>query len=72
MKYYKEEHIENFEAWIGGRDTLETIRTYGKLDNLEDYLQAVFMDTIPSEIDINDFLWFERDTILNDLGIEEV
>lgn len=71
MKYYVEEHIANFKAWTGGRDTLETIRTYGKLDDLEDYLQEVFLDTIPSDTAINDFLWFERKTILDDLGIDE-
>ena len=70
MKYYVEEHIENFKAWSGGRDTLETIRTYNKLDELEDYLQEVFIDSTPSATDINDFLWFERDTILNGLGID--
>lgn len=71
MKYYVEEHIENFKVWSGGRDTLETIRIHSKLDDLEDYLQAVFMDTIPSDTDINDFLWFDRETILNSLGIDE-
>ena len=70
MKYYVEEHIENFDAWFGGRDTLDTIRTYGKLDDLEDYLQEVFLDTMPSDIEINDFLWFERQTILNALDID--
>ena len=70
MKYYVEEHIENFKAWSGGLDTLETIRTYNKLDELEDYLQEVFIDSIPSDIDINDFLWFERDSILNALDID--
>lgn len=70
MKYYVEEHIEYFKAWCGGRDTLKTIRAYGKLDDLESYLQEVFMDTIPSDTEINDFLWFERETILNDLGID--
>lgn len=71
MKYYKEEHIENFKAWSGGRDTIDTIRAYGKLDNLEAYLQEVFYDTIPSDTDINDFLWFDRETILNHLGIDD-
>ena len=70
MKYYVEEHIENFKAWSGGLDTLEIIRAYHKLDDLEDYLQEIFYDTIPSDTDINDFLWFERDTILFNLGID--
>ena len=71
MRYYVEEHIENFKAWSGGRDTLETIRAYNKLDELEDYLQEIFIDSIPRNTDINDFLWFKRDTILSDLGIDE-
>ena len=70
MRYYVEEHIENFKAWSGGRDTLETIRAYNKLDELEDYLQEVFIDSTPSATDINDFLWFKSNTILNDLGID--
>lgn len=71
MKYYVEEHIENFKAWSGGLDTFETIRAYGKLDDLEAYLQEIFLDTTPSDTDINDFLWFERQDILNNLGIDE-
>ena len=71
MKYYVEEHIENFKAWSGGCDTLNTIRHHNKLDELEYYLQEIFIDSIPSRTDINDFLWFERDTILEDLGIDE-
>lgn len=71
MKYYVDEHIENFNAWSGGVDTLNTIRHHNKLDELEYYLQEIFIDSIPSSTDINNFLWFERDTILENLGIDE-
>lgn len=25
MKFYKEESLDNFEAWSGGKDTLDTL-----------------------------------------------
>ena len=34
-------------------------------------MQDVYCDSIPTETDINDFLWFETDFIIEYLGLTE-
>lgn len=67
MRIYKEIELRDFEAWSGAEDTMETLR---KLDNvvggdvfsvLEDCLVNDGIDY--DETELNDFLWFETDTI---------
>ena len=62
MKYYVETSLENFEAWSGGRDTLEVLIDKGLCDTVEACLEEVLGEDI-SDTDINDALWFERDMI---------
>lgn len=62
MKYYVETSLENFEAWSGGRDTLEVLIEKGLCDTVEACLEEVLGEDI-SDTDINDTLWFERDMI---------
>ena len=62
MKYYVETSLENFEAWSGGRDTLEVLIEKGLCDTVEACLEEALGEDI-SDTDINDTLWFERDEI---------
>ena len=62
MKYYVETSLENFEAWSGGRDTLEVLIEKGLCDTVEACLEEALGEDI-SDTDINDALWFERDMI---------
>lgn len=68
MKIYSEISLENFEAWSGGRDTLDVLIE----KDLCDQLEAIIDDRDPeegwSDTAINDLLWFERDTIAEWLG----
>ena len=70
MKYYVETSLENFEAWSGGRDTLEVLIEKGLCDTVEAFLEEDLnsCDEMPDDIAINDFLWFERDAIANYCG----
>lgn len=72
MRIYKEIELRDFEAWSGAEDTMETLR---KLDDvvggdvfsvLEDCLVNDGIDY--DETELNDFLWFENDTIADWLG----
>lgn len=72
MRIYKEIELRNFEAWSGAEDTMETLR---KLDNIVGgdvfgTLEACIddMDMGMEETELNDFLWFETDTIAEWLG----
>ena len=62
MKYYVETSLENFEAWSGGRDTLDTLIEKGLCDTVEACLEEALGEDV-SDTDINDTLWFERDMI---------
>ena len=63
MKYYVETSLENFEAWSGGRDTLEVLIEKGLCDTVENILNDFYADEAPTDTEINDTLWFSRDEI---------
>ena len=67
MKYYVETSLENFEAWSGGRDTLEVLIDKGLCDTVEACLEEALGEDV-SNTAINDVLWFERDTIADWCG----
>lgn len=73
MKYYVEDSLENFEAWSGGKDTLDTLREKGDVDSVECLIEelASMSEEGWSDTNINDFLWFERDTIAQHLGYSD-
>ena len=63
MKYYVETSLENFEAWSGGRETLEVLIDKGLCDTVENILNDIYADEAPTDTEINDTLWFSRDEI---------
>jgi len=70
MYYEVEFDINSFEFWSGAKSRIENIRELGKLDELEDLIIDVFIDSENvSETAINDFVWFEDDMINDYLGI---
>lgn len=72
MKYTVENSLERFDAWSGGKDTLETLIEKGDVEQVEELIEEVYCgEDLPSETEINDFLWFERDYIAEHLGYED-
>ena len=73
MKYVVEESLDNFEAWSGGKDTLDTLREKGDCDAVECLIEEMMCgcDEPWSDSQINDILWFERDTIAQHLGYSD-
>lgn len=73
MKYYVEDSLDNFEAWSGGKDTLDTLREKGDCDAVECFIEEVQGCDCNdwSNTTVNDFLWFERDTIAQHLGYSD-
>lgn len=66
MKIYTETSLRDFEFWAGAVDTVGYL-TSEELDEIE----AILEDTYPEgmdETEINDFFWFEDDTIAEWLG----
>lgn len=70
MKIYMETSLERFNAWSGGEDTLEVLREKDLCDRLEYIIEDIFPDGC-TDIELNDFLWFERDTIAEWLGFSD-
>lgn len=68
---YKSTSLAQFEAWSGGRDTLNTLIERGDCRKVQTLIEETFSDHTPEETEINDFLWFERDTIAQHLGYED-
>lgn len=67
--YYKTEFdLHDFPAWSGGRDTLETLKKYDLYDEAQAAIEEIYCEESPTDTEINDFLWFERDTIAGYLG----
>lgn len=73
MKYVVEDSLDNFEAWSGGKDTLDTLREKGDVDSVECLIEelASMSEEGWTDTNINDFLWFERDTIAEHLGYRD-
>lgn len=59
------------EVWSDAEWTLEKVEEADKEDELMSYLEDSFgYDEVPTMTEVNDFLWFEWETIFNDLGIK--
>ena len=71
MKIYSEISLENFEAWSGGRDTLDVLIEKDLCDQLEAIIDDIEPEEGWSDTEINDLLWFERDTIAQYLGFSD-
>jgi hypothetical protein len=69
MTYTIDESLENFRAWSGGKDTLAVLIEKGVCDEVEEFIEQCFAH--PTDTDINDFLWFERDQIAEHLGYDD-
>lgn len=70
MEYKVECSLDQFNAWSGGKDTLETLIERDDWEEVQTLIEEVFEET-PTETEINDFLWFERDYIAEHLGYSD-
>lgn len=68
-----ETELADFQAWQGGKDTLDTLIEKGDADRVEDIICSLYYvdGEIPTETQINDLLWFERDWIAQELGYSD-
>lgn len=71
--YIKKEYDFNDlkrNSWSGAIATLKIIEKNNKEEELMQLLEDVFCDNIPSETEVNDFLWFDDEYIFESLEIE--
>lgn len=62
----KEESLSNFEFWSGAKDTAKYL-TDDEFNTIENMLEESNPEGM-TETEINDFFWFEEDTIAEWLG----
>ena len=58
-------------VWSGAVDTIADIQNANKENEFMDFLEEVFFDEIPTDTEVNDFIWFERDMIYEHCGLDE-
>ena len=58
-------------VWSGAVDTIKDIQNANKEDEFMNFLEAVFCDEVPTDTEVNDFIWFERDYIYENIGLTE-
>ena len=73
MVYSKEFSVDTFPFWSGAKDTIKDVQTASKMDELQSLIEEQFAgsETPPTETKINDFVWFEREFIYDQLGLDE-
>ena len=67
MKVYKEiDSRWDFDFWSGARDTVQYL-TDDEVEQIFSMLEEIYPEGM-DETEVNDFFWFEDDTIANWLG----
>ncbi len=70
MRIYSEICLSDFNFWSGAVDTAERITEADKWEELESILEDEYPYGL-NETELNDLLWFEAETVLAWLDIEE-
>lgn len=52
-------------AWAGAVSVIEDIEAQGREDEAMSLIEEVFYDEVPSETDVNDFIWFDLADMLH-------
>ena len=58
-------------VWSGAVDTITDIQNANKEDEFMNFLEAVFCDEVPTDTEVNDFIWHDRDYIYENIGLTE-
>ena len=58
-------------VWSGAVDTIADIQNANKENEFMYFLEMIFCDDVPTDTEVNDFIWFERDYIYENIGLTE-
>ena len=58
-------------VWSGAVDTIADIQNANKEDEFMNFLEAVFCDEVPTDTEVNDFIWHDRGYIYENIGLTE-
>ena len=69
MQFTQEFNVDTFQFWSGAKDIIEDIKKAKKMDELQTLIEDYFADQTPTKTQVNDFVWFQRDFIFEQLEI---
>ena len=58
-------------SWSGAIDTLRDIERANLRADFMNYIEEIFFDDTPTDTQVNDFIWFERDMIYEAMGLNK-
>ena len=58
-------------VWSGAVDTITGIQNANKETEFMNFLEAVFCDEVPTDTEVNDFIWHDRNYIYENIGLTE-
>ena len=58
-------------SWSGALDTLADIERADKEEELMDFLEEVFAERTPTDTEVNDLLWHDREYVYENVGLNE-
>ena len=58
-------------CWSGAIDTLNDIERNNRENEFMNLLEEMFMETKPTDTEVNDFIWFDREYIYEHCGLDE-
>ena len=58
-------------VWSGAVDTIADVQNANKENEFMDFLEMIFCDDVPTDTEVNDFIWFEREYIYENIGLTE-
>jgi hypothetical protein len=70
MKVINELSLLNFKAWSGAIDTRSVIVENNKVKEFDNLIETMYPEGITA-CQLNDYLWFNNDSIYSYLGIEQ-
>ena len=56
-------------VWSGAVDTIADIQNANKETEFMNFLEMVFGDEVPTDTEVNDFIWHDRDYIYENIGL---
>lgn len=71
MEYKLDFNADTFPAWGQARQILDRILEEDKGEEFERFLEDIYCGEMPREVDINDFLAYDWETIYEALGISD-
>ena len=72
MQFTQEFNVDTFQFWSGAKDIIEDIKKAKKMDELQTLIEDYFADQTPTKTQVNDFVWFQRDFIFEQLEISSI